>query len=182
MKVLGLCGSLRKDSFNRKTLNAAVALAPAGMSIDVYQELGDLPPYNDDVRENGYPPVVEDLRRRASEAEAVLFVTPEYNYSVPGVLKNAIDWVSRPPTPPFDGKPCAIMGASIGMIGSARAQYHLRQMCVYLNMFPVNRPEVMIPMAQDRFDAAGTLTDESAKKFIRQLLENLASWTDRLKR
>jgi len=108
-------------------------------------------------------------------------VTPEYNYSVPGVLKNAIDWASRPyGDSAWNGKPAAIMGASVGMIGTARAQYHLRQMFVFLNMFPINQPEVMIANASERFDAAGNLTHEPTKEIIRQLLQNLVDWTRRI--
>lgn len=182
LTVLGLCGSLRRASFNRMALNAAVQLAPPGMTVEPYDELGEIPPYNDDVREKGYPPVVEGLRRRIAAADAVLFSSPEYNYSIPGVLKNAIDWASRPPSPPFDGKPVAIMGASMGLVGTARAQYHLRQACVFLNAFPLNRPEVMIAQAQTKFDKDGRLTDEPTRKFIGDLLVSLADWTRRLKR
>jgi chromate reductase len=180
VKVLALCGSLRKGSYNRMALNAAIALAPEDVAIESYNGLGEIPPYNEDVREQGYPPAVQDLRERAARADAILFVTPEYNYSVPGVLKNAIDWVSRPPSPPFAGKPCAIMGASMSIFGSARAQYHLRQTMVFLDMIPINRPEVMIPSAQNKFDDKGELQDEMSKKLIRQLLENLAAWTRKL--
>jgi chromate reductase len=180
LDVLALCGSLRTESFNRKAMNAAIGLVPDGMTISPYNRLGEIPLYNEDVREQGFPPVVQELRERVKKADAILFVTPEYNYSVPGVLKNAIDWVSRPPEPPFSGKPCAMMGASIGMLGSARAQYHLRQTLVFLNMHPINRPEVMIAAAQDKFDDKGALTDETAKKLIVQLLTNLAAWTRKL--
>ena len=107
MNVFAICGSLRKESFNLKTLHAAVEAAPETMSFDIYDRLADIPPYNEDVREKGYPPVVQDLRERIRKADALLFVTPEYNYSIPGVLKNAIDWASRPPEQPFDGKPAA---------------------------------------------------------------------------
>ena len=179
---MGLCGSLRRGSFNRMALRAAAELVPAGMSIDIYDGLADIPPYNDDVREKGYPANVQALRDRIAAADAVLFVTPEYNYSVPGILKNAIDWASRPPSQPFDGKPVAIMGASMGLFGTARAQYHLRQTCVFINAFPVNRPEVMIAQAQNKFDKDGRLTDEPTRKFIGDLLVSLADWTRRLKR
>ena len=182
LKVLGLCGSLRRGSWNRMALRAAIELAPAGMSIEDYDRLGEIPPYNDDVREEGNPPVVQDLRARIAAADAVLFATPEYNYSVPGVLKNAIDWASRPPSPPFDGKPVAIMGASPGLVGTARAQYHLRQTCVFLNAFPLNRPEVMISQAPNKFSADGKLTDEQTRKFVSDLLASLADWTRRLQR
>lgn len=182
LTVLGICGSLRRGSYNRMALRAATELAPTGMTIEPYEELGDIPPYNDDVREHGYPPLVQAFRDRIKAADALLFVTPEYNYSIPGVLKNAIDWASRPPSQPLDGKPCAIMGASQGVFGSARAQYHLRQVCVFVNLLPVNRPEVMIPQAQTRFDGSGRLTDEMSRKLIADLLTSLADWTRRLAR
>jgi chromate reductase len=179
MKIVGMSGSLRKGSYNSAALRAAQGLAPEGTTIEI-AEIGDLPLYNDDVRAAGYPPAVERLRRQLADADAVLFVTPEYNYSVSGVLKNAIDWASRPPNQPFDGKPIAIMGASGGLFGTARAQYHLRQMMVFLNAFPVNKPEVMIGQAQNKFDQAGNLTDEATKEFIRTLLVSLVAWTERL--
>ena len=180
MKIVGLSGSLRKGSYNSAALRAAQALAPEGTVIEI-AEIGDLPLYNDDVRAAGYPAPVERLRGQIAQADAVLFVTPEYNYSVSGVLKNAIDWASRPPNQPFDGKPVAIMGASGGLFGTARAQYHLRQMLIFLNAFPVNKPEVMIGQAQTKFDEAGNLTDEATREFIRKLLVSLVSWTERLK-
>jgi chromate reductase len=180
IKVLGISGSLRRGSYNSAALRAAQALAPEGMRIEI-AEIGSFPLYNDDERvAHGYPPAVATFRRQIAESDALLFVTPEYNYSVPGVLKNAIDWGSRPPDQPFNGKPVAIMGAATGMIGSARAQYHLRQMLVFLNAFPLNKPEVMISMAASKFDAEGNLTDEATRGFIRQLLEALADWTRRL--
>jgi len=178
IKVLGICGSLRKGSFNRMALHVAQELAPAGMKVDI-ADISAFPLYNEDVRAQGFPPAVQTFRDQIAAADALLFVTPEYNYSVSGVLKNAIDWASRPPNQPFDGKPVAIMGASGGVLGTARAQYHLRQTCVFLNMFPVNKPEVMIPQAQNRFDAEGRLTDETAKGLIKQLMESLQAWTQR---
>jgi len=176
-KILAFCGSLRKGSYNRMTLNAAIALAPGGVEIETFDKLGEVPPYNEDVRARGFPPVIEALREKVRAADALLFVTPEYNYSVPGVLKNAIDWVSRPPDQPFKGKPCAIMGASISMLGAARAQYHLRQTMVFLDVHPLNQPEVMIAAAQNKFDDRGNLNDDMAKKLIGQLLANLVAWT-----
>lgn len=180
IKVLGICGSLRKGSFNRMALRVAQELAPAGMKVDV-ADISAFPLYNEDVRAQGFPPPVQTFRDQIAAADALLFVTPEYNYSMAGVLKNAIDWASRPPNQPFDGKPVAIMGASAGALGTGRAQYHLRQTCVFLNMFPVNKPEVMIPQAQNRFDAEGRLTDETTKGLIKQLMESLQAWTLRLK-
>jgi chromate reductase len=180
IKVLGICGSLRKGSFNRMALRVAQELAPTGMTVEV-ADISAFPLYNEDVRQQGFPPAVQTLRDQIVAADALLFVTAEYNYSISGVLKNAIDWASRPPNQPFDGKPVAIMGASAGVLGTARAQYHLRQICVFLNMLPVNKPEVMIPQAQTRFDAEGHLTDETAKGLIKQLMESLQAWTLRLK-
>ncbi|WP_341702935.1 NAD(P)H-dependent oxidoreductase [Ferrovibrio sp.] len=180
IRVAALCGSLRKDSYNAAALRAAIELAPAGMTIRP-APVGDLPLYNDDIRQAGYPEPVARLRQALGEADAVLFVTPEYNFSVPGVLKNAIDWASRPPSQPFDGKPVAIMGAATGVIGTARAQYHLRQMMVFLNAFPVNKPEVFIGQAASKFDAGGNLTDQPTRDIIAQLLAALQAWTLKLR-
>jgi chromate reductase len=179
IRVVGISGSLRAGSYNTAALKAAIALTPEGMTIET-AEIGDLPLYNDDIRVAGYPPQVQRFRDQLAAADAILFVTPEYNYSIPGVLKNAIDWASRPPSQPFDGKPVAIMGASGGILGTARAQYQLRQMLVFLNAFPLNKPEVMIGAAQTKFDGEGRLTDEATAGFVRQLLEALRDWRDRL--
>jgi chromate reductase len=181
VSVLGIAGSLRKASYNRAALRAAAELAPEGMNVETF-DLAPIPMYNDDVREQGFPPPVQELRERIRDADALLIVTPEYNYSIPGVLKNAIDWASRPPQQPFDGKPIAIMGASPGMLGSARAQYHLRQCFIYLNGLILNRPEVMIAGAPGRFDAEGRLTDEGTRKIIASLLVALRDSVDRLRR
>ncbi len=179
MKVLAMVGSLRQGSYNKLTLRAAIELKPVGMEIES-ADIGVLPLYDDDLREAGYPAPVQKLREQVHAADALLFVTPEYNYSVPGVLKDAIGWCSRPPDQPLDGKPAAIMGASTGRLGTARAQYHLRQTCVFVNVMPVNRPEVMLSGAAKLFDAEGRLTDEAARKFIGDLLVSLESWTKRL--
>jgi chromate reductase len=179
VRILGIAGSLRRESYNRAALRAATELVPDGATIETF-ELDGIPGFNQD-EEQQPPAKVVELKQRIREADAILFVTPEYNYSVPGVLKNAIDWASRPyGDSAWNGKPAAIMGASIGMIGTARAQYHLRQMMVFLNMFPVNQPEVMIGNASERFDAEGKLTDDATKEFIRQLLQNLVDWTRRI--
>lgn len=179
VRILGIAGSLRRESYNRAALRAATQLVPEGATIDVF-ELDGIPGFNQDEEQNPPAKVVE-LKRLVREADAILIVTPEYNYSIPGVLKNAIDWASRPyGDNAWNGKPAAIMGASVGTIGTARAQYHLRQMMVFLNMFPINQPEVMIGNAAERFDAEGNLTDETTKDFIRQLLQNLAEWTRRI--
>src|ERR1044072_5780799 len=179
VRILGIAGSLRNNSYNRAALRAATELAPEGASIETF-ELDGIPGFNQDEEQNP-PAKVVQLKQLIREVDAILFVTPEYNYSVPGVLKNAIDWASRPyGDSAWNGKPAAIMGASVGAIGTARAQYHLRQMMVFLNMYPVNQPEVMIANASDRFDAQGHLTDNASKEFIRQLLQNLVDWTRRI--
>src|SRR5918995_6579776 len=179
IQILGIAGSLRRASYNRAALRAAMQLVPQDTALDIF-ELDGISGFNQDEEQNPPPKVIE-LKRRIREADAILIVTPEYNYSIPGVLKNAIDWASRPyGDSAWNKKPVALMGASIGTIGTARAQYHLRQVFVFLNMFPINQPEVMISTAGERFDAAGNLTDETTKKLIRQLLQSLADWTRRL--
>jgi chromate reductase, NAD(P)H dehydrogenase (quinone) len=176
LTILGIAGSLRKGSYNRAALRAAKELAPDDARIEIF-ELDGIPPFNQD-EEKQPPAKVTQLKARIRASDAILLVTPEYNYSIPGVLKNAIDWASRPyGDSAWDGKPVALMGASVGFTGTARAQYHLRQVFVYLNMYPVNRPEVMIANAAERFDAEGNLTDEQTRKHIRQLLEALIEWT-----
>ena len=176
INVLAICGSLRTGSYNRAALRTAIELRPPGMTIET-GEISAFPLYNEDVRAQGFPPPVETLRRQIAAADALLFVTPEYNYSMSGVLKNAIDWASRPPDQPFAGKPVAIMGAAAGMAGSARAQYDLRRCCVFLDMHPLNKPEVLIGQAQTKFDAEGRFTDEVGRGLIRDMLVALEQWT-----
>jgi len=179
MLILGIAGSIREGSYNRAALRAAQALAPEGVTIETFDIKG-LPGFSQDDETNPPAQVVE-LKQRIREADAILFVTPEYNYSVPGVLKNAIDWASRPyGDSAWTKKTVAVMGASVGTLGTARSQYHLRQMFVFLNMYAVNQPEVMISQAHKHFDAEGNLTDEVAKKLIRQLLEELVMLTKQL--
>jgi len=149
-----------------------MALAPEGMRITPASI--DLPLYNEDVRELGYPAPVSQLRAQMAKADALLIVTPEYNYSVPGVLKNAIDWASRPPDQPFNKKPVAIMGASPGRVGTARAQYHLRQTFVCLNANVLNKPEVLVGGVSGLFDDSGLLTDQSTREHVTNLLLALA--------
>ena len=180
LNVFGICGSLRQASYNAAALRVAQALAPdAGMRITI-ADIADLPLYNEDLRTDGFPATVERFREQIRAADALLFVTPEYNYSIPGVLKNAIDWASRPPEQPFAGKPAAIMGASPGAIGTARAQYHLRQVLVFLDVHPLNKPEVMIGAVHERFDAQGQLIHEPTREFISKMLAALAAWTRQL--
>jgi chromate reductase len=172
VKILGIAGSLRKASYNKGALRAAQQLCPDGAKIEVF-ELDGIPPFNQDEERNP-PQKVADLKNRIRGADAILLVTPEYNYGLPGVLKNAIDWASRPyGDNAWDGKPVAIMSAALSMGGGVRAQYQLRQSFVFLNMDAVVQPEVAIGNAPQRFDEQGNLTDETSKKLIRQLLENL---------
>jgi chromate reductase len=180
IKVLGLSGSFRKGSFNTLMLHAAQELAPAGMSIEIY-DYRDIPLYDDDVRMAAYPPAVQKFRAAIAASDAILFASPEYNYSVSGVLKNAIDWASRAPNMPFDGKTGAVMGASQGVIGTARSQRDLRWIMSGLNVYMVNLPHVYLGAAQQKFDAQGKLTDQAARDFIKQLLENLRDLTLKLK-
>ncbi len=178
--VLGFAGSLRSGSYNRAVLRAAGTLLPDGMDLEAF-DIGSIPIYNDDVLAAGIPEPVARFKERILASDALLIVTPEYNYSIPGVLKNAIDWASRPPDRnAFNGKPVAFMGASSGMGGTMRAQYHLRQVCVFTNMFPVNRPEVLIASAKTKFDENLNLTDETARRLMRELLAALRDWTLRL--
>jgi chromate reductase len=178
--ILGIPGSLRKASFNRYALVAAQALVPAGAALETF-DLEGIPPFNQD-QEKQPPTRVTELKAKVRAADAILFATPEYNYSIPGVLKNAIDWASRPyGDNAWQGKPVAVMGASVGILGSARAQYHLRQCFVFLNMYPVNQPEVLIASAAQRFNERGELTDETSRELIRKLLAELVAWTKRLK-
>jgi chromate reductase len=180
LTILGIAGSLRKGSYNRSALRAAQTLVPEDARLEIF-ELEGIPLFNQD--EDSRPPDrVVALKTQARAADAILFVTPEYNYSIPGVLKNAIDWASRPyGDSAWEGKPVAVMGVSGGRLGTARAQYHLRQVFVFLNMFALNRPEVMIGDADGLFDAKGTLTDNDTKERIRNLLQALAKWTRQLR-
>ena len=180
LKFLGFVGSLRVGSYNKALLRAATNLLPENATLEIF-DLDGIPPFNQDL-EMDMPEKVTEFKSKIREADAILIATPEYNYSVPGVLNNAIDFASRPyGDNPFNDKPVAIISASIGMLGGARAQYHLRQMFVFLNMHPVNGPEVIVTFAQNKFDANGKLIDENTNKFLKQLLENLVNWTRRLR-
>ena len=179
IRILGIAGSLRKHSYNRAVLRAATQLLPAGVSLDIF-DLDGIPLFNQDDDQNP-PAKVVDFKKRIREADAILIATPEYNYSIPGVLKNAIDWGTRPyGDNAWAGKPAAILGASVGPFGTVRAQNHLRQVLSALNMFLVNQPEVLIGDATKKFDAQGNLTDEKTKEMIGKLLANLVAWTMRL--
>lgn len=180
-RIFGFAGSLRNGSYNKALLRTAGELLPIDAELETF-DLDLIPPFNADLEQQP-PEKVKEFKAKIKTADALLIASPEYNYSVPGVLKNALDWGSRPHGDNcFDEKPVAIMGASIGMLGTARAQYHLRQSCVYLNMHPLNRPEVMVPFAQDKIDKDGNVTDEKTRAKIKELIESLAVWARLLKK
>lgn len=174
VKILGIAGSLRQKSFNRYLLREAANLVPENAEIEIF-ELDGIPGFNQD-EENNPPQKVSEFKEKIRAADAILFITPEYNYSVSGVLKNAIDWASRPyGDNAFSGKPAAIAGASISALGTSRAQYHLRQMFVFLDIRTVNQPEVMVASAQNKFDENGKLTDSTSVNLLRELLKQLVA-------
>ncbi len=180
MNVLGIAGSLRAASFNWALLRAAQELAPEGMTIWTF-DLAPLPLFNADVETQGDPEPVAALKAAIHEADALLIATPEYNYGVPGVLKNAIDWASRPPGKSvLAGKPAAILGASPGMGGTIRAQLGLRQALLFTETHVLLKPEVLIARCQEKFDAEGRLVDEQTREAVRRLLLALQDWSRRL--
>jgi chromate reductase, NAD(P)H dehydrogenase (quinone) len=180
--VLVICGSLRKGSYNALLARNLPALAPPEMELVPSPPIGTMPLYNFDVQtERGFPAPVTALGDAIRAASGVLFVTPEYNYSVPGVLKNAIDWVSRLPNQPLGGKPVAIQTASPSVLGGARAQYHLRQMMVFLDALVFNKPEIMVTFVNTKVDEAqGVLTDEPTRKIIAQQLAAFSKFIARV--
>ena len=177
MKFIAISGSLRKASFNTALLRAARDLAPEGTTIEI-ADIAAIPAYNADDHAQGIPTPVTELIDRIRGADAVLIATPEYNYSIPGVLKNAIDWVSRAENQPFKGKAVGLMGVSPGVLGTARAQYHLRQVFVFLDALVMNRPEVFVGGAHDKFDAGGNLVDEGTRQFLADYLARIRDWTE----
>lgn len=177
IKILGICGSLRKNSYNLGLLKAALEVAPQDCQLELFSLQG-IPPFNQD-EEGRLPEAVALLKQKVRSSDALLIATPEYNYSFSGVLKNALDWGSRPYGDScWDGKVVALMGASVSMQGTSRAQYHLRQVFVYLNMHPLNKPEFMLGTCQDKFDAEGNLIDPKARQKIKELLEVLITKTN----
>ncbi len=182
LTFLGIAGSLRRGSYNRGLIRAAVDLAPSGTKVVPF-DLADIPMFNADVEADGDPPAVTEFKRAIGSADALLIATPEYNHCVPGVLKNAVDWASRPARRSvLTDKPVAIMGASTGRGATARAQAHLRDGLAYTNGFVLPLPEVLVGVARDRFDEEGNLTDEETRQEVRDLLVALAAWTRRLQR
>jgi chromate reductase, NAD(P)H dehydrogenase (quinone) len=181
ISILAFGGSLRKGSYNKALLRTALEVVPGDAQLEVF-DIAGIPAFNQDL-EKDQPQIVKDFKAKIRGADAVLIATPEYNYSIPGFLKNAVDAASRPyGDNAFDGKPVALMGASVGMLGTGRAQYHLRQSCVFLNMYPLNQPEVMVPFAQEKIDENGRVTDAKTREKIKELLEALVVWARKFKK
>jgi chromate reductase len=177
MRLLALVGSLRKASHNRALVRELAAVLPEGVTLEIYDRLGEIVTFDPDVA--GEPEVVTHLKEAIRAADGLVFATPEYNYSISGVLKNAIDWSTRPlATSALRGKPCGILSASTGISGGMRAQLHLRQILVFTNTPAMNQPEVIIPRAQDRF-VDGALTDASTRELLRKFGVELATWVTR---
>ncbi|RMH70000.1 MAG: NAD(P)H-dependent oxidoreductase [Gemmatimonadetes bacterium] len=180
LRILGIAGSLRQKSYNKMLLRAVQDVAPDHLLMNIF-DLNDIPLYNGDVESEGDPPAVKHLKKAIDQADAVLFATPEYNYSIPGVLKNAIDWASRPPRP-LHGKPAAIIGATMGQYGTVRAQNHLRQvLTASQNMMVMNKPEILIAKAQEKFDKDGNLIDGLTRDFLGKFMHHFAQWVERFK-
>lgn len=179
IRAIGLAGSLRAGSYNRMLLDAAVALAPERLEITVFERLGELPFYDEDIETEPEP--VTALKSAVAAADALVIASPEYNFGIPAVLKNAFDWASLPArSSPMHGKTAAIMGASPGMLGTARGQQHLRQMFVFTGTYAVLQPEILVPFAPQKFDDEGRLTDQLSAKLLGRQLAALVDLTDRL--
>lgn len=169
---VGISGSLRKGSYNTMLLKSVLNLLPEGVEMEIV-EIGNLPLYNADLETAMPPKEVDVLRNSLARADAFVFVSPEYNYSVPGPLKNAIDWASRANESPFAGKPIALMGATQGMWGTVRMQLAFRPIFQFLNLTPVNKPEVLVAQAGKKFDPEGRLIDEQTISIVRRQLQEL---------
>jgi chromate reductase len=180
LRFVTLLGSLRRGSYNAAVARALPALAPPGVTIEPLGSVGALPLYDADLQAEGFPPAVLAMGQAITAADGVIIVTPEYNYSIPGGLKNALDWVSRLPTAPFAGKPVAIQSGSPGLFGGARVQYHLRQVFVFLDALVLNKPEVMISQIMTKVNAeTGELTDPATRDFIAGQLVAFAAFARR---
>src|ERR687886_1534346 len=178
-EILGLAGSLRRASFNRGLIRAARELAPEGVTIEPYEGLDEIPFFNQDVEAQGDPAPVKELKEKIREADAVLIATPEYDYAIPGVLTNALDWALRSPSP-LRHKPVGIVGASPGSVGTARGQMVLRQILLHAPAYVIPEPQMLISYSRQRFDENGNLTDEETRERMRRFLAALVEWTERL--
>ena len=176
LALVSICGSLRKGSFNAVVQRTLPELAPEETTITALSGIGEMPLYNADVQAEGFPKPVTDMADSIRKADGVIFCSPEYNYSVPGVLKNAIDWLSRLPNQPFANKPVLIQSASQGPLGGARMQYHLRQILVFVEALVFTRPEVVIALAQTKINQDLKLTDQATRDFIKAQLAAFAAF------
>ena len=182
LNVVCICGSLRKASYNRMVMNALPGLAPPNMKIKEAPPFADFPVYSADIQDQGIPSAVHALAQAVREADGVIFNSPEYNFSMPGGLKNAIDWVSRVPNQPFAGKPIAIQSATGGALGGGRMQYDLRRSMIFLDAMTLNKPEIFIGNCSQKIDAkTGQITDPATTGFIRQQLEAFAKFIERVR-
>jgi chromate reductase, NAD(P)H dehydrogenase (quinone) len=181
LNVICICGSLRKASYNRMVMNALPELAPSNLNLKEAPAFADFPIYNADIQETtGIPPAVHVLADAVRAADGVIFNSPEYNFSMPGGLKNAIDWVSRVPNQPFAGKPIALQSATNGALGGGRMQYELRRAMIFLDAMTLNKPEIFIGNCSQKIDAkTGQITDQQTVGFIRQQLEAFAKFIAR---
>ena len=182
MNIVAICGSLRKGSFNRMLMQALPSFAPAGMSIKEAPSFAELPLYNADIQNGpGFPAAVGTLAEAIRAADGVIFCTPEYNFTIPGGLKNAIDWVSRLQNQPFAGKPVALQSASPGPVGGARVQYDIRKAMTFLDAFTLNKPEIFIGNCASKLDeATGEIKDETTRGFIKQQLASFVTYIARV--
>ncbi len=177
LNVISICGSLRKGSYNRMVLNLLPGYAPEGMKITEAPPFTEFPLYNADIQAVGFPAPVQTLAEAVRAADGVIFVSPEYNFSIPGGLKNAIDWVSRLPNQPFAGKPVTMVSATGGILGGGRMQYDLRRCMIFLDAFTMNKPEVFIGNASQRIEEkTGQIKDEQTIGFIKQQLAAFAKF------
>ncbi|HEY6511325.1 MAG TPA: NADPH-dependent FMN reductase [Burkholderiaceae bacterium] len=181
LEIVGLCGSLRAASYNRMLMRLAGSSMPASMRLDPL-EWRDVPVFDADVLAKGLPPPVASLRERVRGADGLLIVTPEYNFSIPGGLKNVIDWLSRGEDQPFSGKPVAILTASAGPVGGARVQYDLRKVLLFVNAMSLVKPEVFVGNAATKFGADAQCTDEATRKFVGAQMTAFEAWIGAVKR
>lgn len=181
LDIVGLCGSLRAGSLNRMALNLAGERMPEGMRLEM-AEIREVPFFDGDLLTKGFPVSVTALRERIRKADGVLIVTPEYNFSIPGVLKNALDWISRGEDQPFAYKPVAIITASPGPVGGARVQYDLRRVMLFMNAQVLSKPEVFIGGAVGKFDGNGQCTDETTRKFVGDQMLAFQRWIGAVER
>lgn len=180
LQILGFAGSLRAASYNRALLRIAASVMPDNVDFKIF-DLKPIPLYDGDVEDVGFPESVQEFRSEIAKADALLIATPEYNHSFSGVLKNAIDWASRPPDGPLPQKPVALFGAAAGMFGSATAQQHLRHVLGRLDMYVLNNPTLFVPAAYNAFDSEGNFKDDAMRQRVQNLIAALIDWTNLLK-